>query len=227
MKTLLFSALLNLDIDCNTVSLHEVSENIKWKKDVCEKYFSDYLNVKIRAIRTTSKKVGVLNEKKFEVSQPIAGRVIVKRIVDDGNAELILITTFYAIDAFKEVWIAHRNIKQNEILTERDITKEVKNIGNVIGVEHFPDKNPKGAFIGNSLTKGQIIYSSYLSDKPLIEIGKEVSVVFASGGLKLNMKGVALHNGFMADDAIKIRLLDTGKIFTGKIKDNETVTVDI
>lgn|GEM_PF-4478455 len=227
MKALIFSTLLNLDVDCNTFNRAETNDASDWKKNVCETYFSEYSNVKMRALRHTSKKVIESTEKKIQATQPVAGRMIVKQISMNESSELIQTTTFYAIDAFKEVWIAQKNIQKNEIIVGNDVVKEIKNVGSIIGIEKFPEKNPQGLFIENSLPKGQIIYSRYLSEKPIIEAGKSVNVIFASQYIKLNTKGVALQHGFSTESVIKVRLIDTGKIFLGKIKDNETVTVDI
>jgi flagella basal body P-ring formation protein FlgA len=229
VKQAMLSALLSLDIECNaTLPLNKLDQSTSWKQDVCTAYFLEYADVKLRAIRNTLKKMdGRTSNKKIEISRPIAGRMTIKRNIEDENHVWMLVTTFYAIDAFKEVWITQKAIKKNEVLIDRDIKKEVRNIGSLIGLKTFPHQNPTGFFIEKGLARNQIIYTDYLSVKPLIKKDKEVTVIFASGSLKLKIKGVALENGFKIEDSIKVRLIDTSKIFTGKIKDDETVDVDI
>jgi flagella basal body P-ring formation protein FlgA len=229
VKQAILSALMSLDIECNTaLTLNKLDQSTLWKQEVCTAYFLEYTDVKLRAIRNTLKKIdGGMSDKKTEMSLPIAGRMTIKRTIENENHIWMLVTTFYAIDAFKEVWVTQRAIKKNEVLADRDIKKEIRNIGGLIGLKTFPHQNPTGFFIEKGLARNQIIYTDYLSVKPLIKKGEEVNVVFASGGLKLKMKGAALENGFKIEDSIKVRLINTGKIFTGKIKDNETVDVDI
>jgi flagella basal body P-ring formation protein FlgA len=228
VKQVVMSALLSLDIECNTaLSLKSPNEGTLWEQEICQTYFPEYLNVRLRAIRNTVKQVSSdIGNKKIEITPPIAGRMTIKRVVRENTDAWKLATTSYAIDAFKEVWVARRTIRKNEVLSGQDIEKVLRNVGNLVGLKTFPEQNPTGSFVEKGLPKGQIIYQDYLLSKPLVEKNEEVKVVFKSGSLTLEMDGVALENGFKIDDLIKVRLIDTGKVLTGKVKDNETIAVD-
>lgn len=227
MKELVLSALVGLGIECGA-GLQGILEADAWKEEVCE-VFSDYTDVKLQPVRTVSKKIDVDQKltKKLDISEPAAGRVVVKRAVTLEDGKNILLTTFYSVSAYKEVWVARRNINKDSVIARHDVVKEKKDIGGFIGIRALAFSNPAGSYTERRFAKGQIILSDYLKTRPLISKGREINAVMSSGPIKISVRCVALQNGYLENDSIKVKLLDSGSIKVGSVKDSETILLDI
>lgn len=229
LKFLAITALLGLDINCNSGvnSLQRVEEEA-WKVEVCEKKFSEYEEVKLTPIRTSRKEAtALLRNSNVDISDPIAGRITVSRIEKNENNQLFHVKTHYKIDAYLDVWTAKKHLQPNKALKEMDIQKKKMNIGKYIGIRSFITKPPEGQYLDKKIARGQILFLDYFSQEPLIDRNKEIYVIVSSNNVRLEMKGVALERAFALNETIKVRLLDTSKILTGKVKDNETVHIEM
>lgn len=227
MKALILSALIGLDVDCNLVATPFKSVE-SWQYQICVQRFSDYKNVKLKAIRDIRKKMpSSSKERKLEVSVPLGGRVVVTRVESLGDEGVVQITTHYTLDAYVDGWIASNHIRSNNVIKEHEVRKREVNIGKYIGLRDILVASPKGMYVQKNINKGQIIFGDYLSAKPLINRNSEVTVFLSSNNIQLEMKGIALEAGFIEDAPIKVRLMDTGKIFTGKVIDNEKVLIEM
>lgn len=224
MKELVLSALLGLNIDC--VPQQKYSPAELWKKDVCQ-VFDGYDNVKLKAVRSLTKPVDGAHISKTEpdISKPIAGRVAVKRRTQLENGQDVMLTTFYTVSAVKDVWVARRNINKDSVIGSRDVVMEKRDVIGFVGVKTIvPDV--VGAFTERRFTKGQIILGDYLRATPVVTKGKEVNALLESGGIKISTPGVLLQNGYLENDTVKIKLLDTGAIKSGRVRDDETILLD-
>jgi flagella basal body P-ring formation protein FlgA len=227
VKELVLSALVGLSIECGA-DLQVATKEETWKKDVCE-VFAGYADVKLQPVRTVSKKIDIDSNlaTKLDISEPAAGRMVVKRAVLSEDGARILLTTFYAVSAYKEVWVARRNINKDSVIGRHDVVKEKKDVADFIGIKALSFDNPAGAYTERRFAKGQIILSDYLKNQPLISKGREINAVMSDGSIKISVRSVALNNGYLENDSVKVKLLDSGSIKVGRVRDSETILLDI
>ncbi|MGB3502541.1 MAG: flagellar basal body P-ring formation chaperone FlgA [Mesorhizobium sp.] len=82
----------------------------------------------------------------------------------------------------------------------------------------------QGKVARRTLLPGRLIAVSSLREAFLVESGKLVNVVFEHGGLTISMRAVPLESGSIGA-AVKLRNIDSGKVFSGVIMADGTVRV--
>jgi flagella basal body P-ring formation protein FlgA len=81
-----------------------------------------------------------------------------------------------------------------------------------------------GKVAKRTLLPGKLIPVSSLRDPYIVEAGEPVTVVFKQGGLTIQATAVPLQPGSLGD-VLRLRNVDSGKIFTGIVMADGTVRV--
>ncbi|KQZ87010.1 flagellar biosynthesis protein FlgA [Mesorhizobium sp. Root157] len=81
-----------------------------------------------------------------------------------------------------------------------------------------------GKVAKRTLLPGRYIPVNAIRDTWLVEQGAAVQVYFAAGGLTISATAVTLQSG-AAGDLVKVRNIDSGKIFSGTVMADGTVRV--
>ena len=81
-----------------------------------------------------------------------------------------------------------------------------------------------GKVAKRTLLPGRYITVNSIRDAWLVEQGAAVQVYFAAGGLTISATAVTLQSG-SAGDMVKVRNIDSGKVFTGTVMADGTIRV--
>ncbi len=81
-----------------------------------------------------------------------------------------------------------------------------------------------GKVAKRTLLPGRYIPVNALRDAWLVEQGAPVQVYFVAGGLTISAAGVTLQSG-SAGDQVKVRNIDSGKVFSGIVMADGTIRV--
>ncbi len=76
------------------------------------------------------------------------------------------------------------------------------------------------------INTGEIITNKQVELLPLVNRGKKMDIYFQRGALEIILRGVSRQDGYLGDK-IRIKCLETNKIFTGQIIDANTVIVNL
>lgn len=227
MKVFAMASLLNLSVDCSTLKLHELDEGEKWKKEVCEKLVVDYENVVLTPISSSYKKVAGDGLRGIVLSTPLAGRLKIRRVINDGNNGFQEILTNYSFNAYKTVWVLKKKIRHGDLIDKKDIFRKKINVAPFIGLRNFDVKNPVGMTTIKNMPSGSFLYEEIISAPALIRVKDRVTVVLHLDNLKIKTIGVALENGINLEDEIKVKIIDTGAVVNAKIIGKKDVYVEI
>jgi flagella basal body P-ring formation protein FlgA len=81
-----------------------------------------------------------------------------------------------------------------------------------------------GKVAKRTLLPGRYITINSIRDAWLVEQGAAVQVYFAAGGLTISATAVTLQSG-SAGDLVKVRNIDSGKVFSGTVMADGTIRV--
>jgi flagella basal body P-ring formation protein FlgA len=76
------------------------------------------------------------------------------------------------------------------------------------------------------LNKGEILYADAVETVPLIKRGEDVEIRFQKGYIEIATPGVARQDGRYGEE-IQVKCEETKKLFTGIVRDSETVIVNL
>lgn len=228
MKTLILAGMLNLSVDCSSLKNAEIHDGDQWKLEVCKSLVLEYENVVLTPISSSYKKLGIeANEiKNITSTPPLAGRLKVTRVVriDEIPQE---VTTNYSLQAYKNVFVFKRKMRAGELIGKSDFIEKKVNVGPFVGLRNFDVLNPEGMATNRVVAKGALVYEEILSVPPIIKVDDVLTIVLHADNLKIKTMGVALENGRHLQDEIKVRVVDTGAVVSGKITGKKDVYVEI
>ena len=128
------------------------------------------------------------------------------------------------VKKYANVPVLNRDAKMNESITEDMITLDKRLV-----MRHQDIVMDKKAVLGMQasrfLNAGQIIYYRDLKREQIIRKGQIVKAIFGQGNLELSISAVTEENGAFGD-VIKVKNLDTHKMFAAKIIDRGLVKIE-
>jgi flagella basal body P-ring formation protein FlgA len=116
-----------------------------------------------------------------------------------------------------------RSVKRGEVLKESDFTLRQIRV-NKAGMYASKVSEAVGRSVRKNLSQGETIPLNLLVEVPIIERGKNVTILVQSAGITVNAKGEALESGALGD-SIKVRNLASKAVLTAVIVANDTVEV--
>jgi len=150
------------------------------------------------------------------------------RLLSTFRAALVFLTAFCAVApaiAQETVLVTTRVIYPGETV-EMDALREVTlKKGKVAprSAVRTPDEI-EGKVARRTLVPGHYIATGSLREAYLVEPGESVQVSFVAGSLTISATAVTLEAG-SAGDMVKLRNIDSGKVFTGLVMADGSVRV--
>jgi flagella basal body P-ring formation protein FlgA len=117
-----------------------------------------------------------------------------------------------------------RSIKRGEALKESDFVVRSIRV-NRPGVYASRPSELVGRVLKKNLSQGEAVPLASVTDVPVIERGKSVTIVVRSAGLTVKARGEALENGAMGK-AIKVRNVASKAVLTAVVVADDTVEVN-
>ena len=118
-----------------------------------------------------------------------------------------------------------RSLKKGDTLRESDVTvRQIRVNKPGVYVSKFSEVANRTA--KKNLSQGEALTLNSVTDAPIIERGKSVTIVVRSGGLVVRAKGEALESGALGD-AIKVRNTTSKTVLTAVVMAEDTVEVKI
>ncbi len=209
------------------LKFYQDEEGERWKTEVCEKLAEDYEDVSLTPISSSYKNVSEISLQRVALSNPLAGRLKVTRVIKDENDGFKEIVTNYSFKAYKRVWVLKRKIRNGELISKKDIFQKKLNVAPFVGLRNFDVRNPEGMTTIKNMPKGAFLYEEVISIPALIKEKDKVTVILHVNNLKIKTLGIALESGANLKDEIKVKIIDTGAVINAKIMGKSDVYVEI
>ena len=123
------------------------------------------------------------------------------------------------------ILVLTRSLKKGDVLKESDVTVRQTRV-NKPGVYASKFSEVAGRSVTKNLSQGEALALNLVTDTPIIERGKSVTIVVQSGGLVIKAKGEAMENGALGD-TIKVRNTASKTVISAVVVANDTVEVEI
>jgi flagella basal body P-ring formation protein FlgA len=146
---------------------------------------------------------------------PVTGRFEAKlALADDQASEVWTITG--AVLETREIAVLTNDVERGDALKEKDLTV-VRRPANQVGADVIGSMSDLiGMVPRKALRTGELIHSADLAKPMLVEKNQLISVVYASKGLSLTMRGRAQANGAMGE-TIRIQNPQSKRIVEGVV----------
>jgi len=121
-----------------------------------------------------------------------------------------------------------RDVRRGERITRADIAITDTGIENLsAGMLVEPEKIKRaGEIIAlKDIEKGSVLTKKYIREKPLINAGQIITIKYIAPPLKMELKGMALMNGYRGD-IIRVKNLGSRKTLKAKVISNTTVLIE-
>ena len=116
-----------------------------------------------------------------------------------------------------------RSMSRGDVIMPRDIITMAVPVNAASGV-FFDPEDIIGRKLKTSVTARKPIQARHLKPKWLVEEDDEVVIQNLTGGISVNMLGIALENG-QYDEWIKVRNVSSGIVIDGQIKNKKIISV--
>ncbi|MCL2010167.1 MAG: flagellar basal body P-ring formation chaperone FlgA [Synergistaceae bacterium] len=121
------------------------------------------------------------------------------------------------------VLVLTRSLRRGEIPKETDVTVRQIRVSRP-GVYASKFSDVAGRAVRKNLSQGEALALNLLADVPIIERGKNVTIVVRSGGMVIRTRGEAMENGGLGDE-IRVRNVASKTVITAVVVANDTVEV--
>lgn len=143
------------------------------------------------------------------------------QIVVNGKVSRILHVRV-RLDVTKEVVVATRTIRRNEIISPDDLTLRVHDLANVPPDVVFDPLLVDGMMAKHTIQAGKPVTFSSIQCLPVISRGDLVTLEAMSGGVIVAIPGEALESGSVGD-RIRVRNTSSGAVVSAKVIDSQRV----
>ncbi len=129
------------------------------------------------------------------------------------------------VDVFDSVVCTSHAINKGDIITDKDIYLERKNISR-LNSEVFKDKDQViGLMAKRGIKENDCLNERMLKKMPLVDKGDIVTIIAEHGSMKVTVPGRTLEKGYK-DDYIRVQNAMSKKSFYAKVINDSTVVVD-
>lgn len=129
------------------------------------------------------------------------------------------------IKVFTDVLIANRLIKMGELLSASDTTYEKQDKNNLPD-GFFKDQGEiNGLAAKHNISAGSIITGKNTKQLPIIKKNESVSLLIKTGGVEVQMIGIAKSDGYL-NDTIKILNPSSKKVIDAIVKNNHLAEIN-
>lgn len=144
-------------------------------------------------------------------------------LVDDAVFRTVVVQATISVERL--VATLNRDVERGQQITEDDVSWDYRRLDHIgaplVSPENFAQISARTLIrAGSVLTKNQV------SVTPLVVRNQPTRVTAVNGSLMVRMKAMAMDNG-AAGDHVRLKNLQTGKIFVGLVEADGTVIVDL
>jgi flagella basal body P-ring formation protein FlgA len=130
------------------------------------------------------------------------------------------------LQVWDKIWVASDTINRGETLSAANIKVETKEIGLIAEKVVREETALDGNLVKKSFVPGEVIDMRFVESIPVIMKTSQVSLVFKTPLITVNLPGEALDNGKMGD-YIKVRNKNYKKDYIGKVIGANTVLINL
>lgn len=153
----------------------------------------------------------------------LAGRIEVELSFVAGSRQFRRIRVPVVITAYRMVPIAKRRLEHGTVLTTDDIAYERRDATRLLDL--LPD-SVVGMRLVQSVTAGTPVLKTYLLGSGSVHSGQELTLLLRSGTIAIRTRAHALQSADVGKN-LKVRRVDTGAVFVGRLADEKTVVVEL
>ena len=156
-------------------------------------------------------------------SQPI-GSTWIKIYFFENDATFQTVTVNVQITKYQDVLVSKRPINRQELLLPDGfdlVRKEITTLSDppVSSFEELKDMEAS-----RQIPQGKMLTRSLMAKEELIKRGASVTIEYVSGSIKVTATGEAKQSGSRGD-VIKVRNLNSNKIISAEVQDEQSVKV--
>lgn len=148
----------------------------------------------------------------------------VQIIVDDKEIKSFGVPV--KIQVWDKVWVATDTIYRGETFSASNIKLEEKEISLIAEKAAREDVSLEGNLVKKSFAPGEIIDKRFVESVPTVMKNNQVSLIFKTSTITVNLPGEALDNGKMGD-YIRVRNQNYKKEYIGKVIGANAVLVNL
>jgi len=135
-----------------------------------------------------------------------------------------VVTAKADVDAYEEIVVASRQLLKNRPIAESDVFLARTEIGKIpTGAVRDPQE-VVGKVTIRSIGQNLPVLQRYVAGSKLVKRGRTVTIIAESNGMRVSAIGETRENAYV-DEAVKVTNLDSKKIVTGILIDENTVRV--
>lgn len=158
------------------------------------------------------------------IGTPRAGSNSAVIIFEKGKGLSPVIRLWGYVEVKMPVPVLKKNLPKKSIVTEEDITFELRELSKLPHDVLLDKKSIIGKETRASLLAGTVLRASYLSEPLLIKRNQVVEIIARGKNFLVKAKGVALENGRL-DELIRVKNISSKKIIQGKVTGEGLVEV--
>jgi flagella basal body P-ring formation protein FlgA len=136
-----------------------------------------------------------------------------------GRKQIRVRFSYYA-----NVLVTVDKIRRNDIIVQSLVDTERREITFIYEKAIESIESIEGFRARRNIGKDQILTTGMLERIPVVEPGREVSVLYKTAGFEITASGIVLENGYIGDN-IRIRYNHSNKVVACTVLDEKTVQV--
>lgn len=120
------------------------------------------------------------------------------------------------IETYKYVWSARRTMRRGEILGEKDLKRERRNIHNLLHGYVLATENVSGQILTRNISAGRALVPNMTRPADVVNRGESITLLATLGSTTVRMSGTALKAG-RKGDLIRVRNTSSQRIIEGYV----------
>ena len=129
------------------------------------------------------------------------------------------------VEVNRRVYVAGQNISNKTLISKDMLESPTLNIAGRGADLVFSYAEIAGLETKTHIRKGDLLRSWMFKQKPLIDRGQDITMIYHQDGIVLKIQGRAMEPGALGQN-IRCYRVNSNKNFTGKVQDANTVLID-
>jgi len=118
------------------------------------------------------------------------------------------------VKVFKTIVVANRSLSANHIITESDIKKQTRDVGDLRRGYLSDTKQLVGQQLKYSMSMGAVINPNSIRPQKIVRRGEQISLVASVGGMEVRMNGTALADAQLGQK-VKVKNSSSKRVVEG------------
>ncbi len=206
----------------NTIKDYIVSERPEWKDENIKINLSG--NEEIFKLYENDRSIKVKVPEIYKLTK-ISPKMLIPVIIT-ANSKNKSYNLWVRVEVYKDVVVAKNKIDRNAAVSEDDVELLNREIA-LLPERYFKDINDViGKYARTNIKEGSIVYDWMVKLQPVIIKGSTIKITVIGSNLVLETEGIALEDGQIGDK-IKVRRIDSGKIFEAIVTGSASAEVKL